>query len=630
MNARMQLDSWSAERVAGLLEKRKKTPQGFKACCPAHEDRKPSLFIADGQDGVALVCYAGCKYQNIAQALEAKGAVIRPQRDTAFEAHYQLGVPHSYWDYRNSIGEIIMRICRWEQPGGKKDIRPLIKTADGWKWAHHPNPRPLFQLDRLTNEPDMPVLIVEGEKTAAAAQKLFPDYVVTTWAGGAAATGQANLLPLCDREVTLIPDCDVPGRTAMAWMAKHLKDGIAKSVRTIDPAAALGALPEGWDLADALHENRDLSTLLKPSQESRTESVRSIPLRSPLNWEALDGKSPPDREWVIQHWLPHHHPSLMAGRGGIGKTLAAQHLGTAMALAQPYLDAIPKPLKVLVWAGEDDEAELWRRQIPICKHFGIEIGALKDRLIMQSYEGCDITLAGVAYGNLVPTLMLAELTAQVRDYGAEYVFLDNIARIYGGNESDRHSVTTFIAWLSAAVRPAGVCLLGHPAKGIGSEYSGSTAWEGAVRARLYLSDRLPNDQGKDTEDEAPDPGVRYLSRRKSNYSPNDWRRLNYQDGVLVPEALEQTLPVGGIGGEFAKDIVHRAVRKLIEMGMHGNAGTRSPEYLPRLCAQYGMLDRMGERQFGSVMRDMIKDGQLGIAVVGKYSNRSPKSGLVLK
>ena len=195
--------------------------------------------------------------------------------------------------------------------------------------------------------------------------------------------------------------------------------------------------------------------------------------------------------------------------------------------------------------------------------------------------------------------MLAELTEQVRDYGADYVFLDNIARIYGGNESDRHQVTTFIAWLSAACRPAGLCLLGHPAKGIGSEYSGSTAWEGAVRARLYLSDRLPDAQGSDDEDQTPDPGVRYLSRRKSNYSPNDWRRLDYQDGVLVPE-IAQAVAVGSIGGEFAKDIVRRAVRKLQDMGFHGNAGTRSPEYLPKLSNQYGLLDRLSEKRFGGL------------------------------
>ena len=88
-----------------------------------------------------------------------------------------------------------------------------------------------------------------------------------------------------------------------------------------------------------------------------------------------------------------------------------------MVFAHAYLDSIARPLKVLVWAGEDDEAELWRRQIPICQHFGMNLRDLKGRLILQSYEGCDITLAAPVFGNLSPTPMLQELTEQVRDYG---------------------------------------------------------------------------------------------------------------------------------------------------------------------------------------------------------------------
>ena len=349
--------------------------------------------------------------------------------------------------------------------------------------------------------------------------------------------------------------------------------------------------------------------------------------RTPLDWAALHAQTPPQREWALEHWLPMRHPSILAGRGGIGKTLVAQHLGAAMALGVHYVDAVPRSLKVLLWAGEDDDAELWRRQIPICTHFGVSLADLKDKLIVQSYEGADMTLATSVYGALTPTPMMAELREQVRDYSAEYVFLDNSARVYGGNENDRHSVTQFLAWLAAAVRPAGVCLLGHPAKGSGSEYSGSTAWEGSVRARLYLSDRLP-DAPPENEDAPPDEAIRYLSRRKSNYSPNDWRRLDYREGVLVPEG-RQLAPIGQIGGEFARDAVRRAVLKLKGMGMCGNAAQRSPDYLPRLANQYGLLEGMAEKRFGATMREMMKAGDLVSQTVGQYSNRSPKPGLVL-
>lgn len=44
------------------------------ACCPAHEDRQPSLSLADGADGRLLVkCHAGCTYDAIRAALSERG-----------------------------------------------------------------------------------------------------------------------------------------------------------------------------------------------------------------------------------------------------------------------------------------------------------------------------------------------------------------------------------------------------------------------------------------------------------------------------------------------------------------------------------------------------------------------------
>jgi putative DNA primase/helicase len=45
---------------------------GWVACCPAHEDRHPSLSIRAGDNGHArLKCFAGCEYPNIIRVLRA-------------------------------------------------------------------------------------------------------------------------------------------------------------------------------------------------------------------------------------------------------------------------------------------------------------------------------------------------------------------------------------------------------------------------------------------------------------------------------------------------------------------------------------------------------------------------------
>ena len=92
-------------------------------------------------------------------------------------------------------------------------------------------------------------VLVEGEKAADAAQRLFPDYVAMSWMGGANADADADLSPLVSRDVILWPDADQPGYAVMARIAKRLP--LAR--RTVDTAD----LPDGFDAWDLEHEGCD-------------------------------------------------------------------------------------------------------------------------------------------------------------------------------------------------------------------------------------------------------------------------------------------------------------------------------------------------------------------------------------
>jgi hypothetical protein len=135
-------------------------------------------------------------------------------------------------------------VCRF--PG--KVIRPLWWDGSDWRWRQPPAPLPLLNLQVLKAKPDAPVLVVEGEKTAGAATRLFPGCVATTWAGGCKATGKTDWTPLAGRKVTLWPDKDDVGRDAMQAVAALLQKVGAASVKVVaNPPDA----PAGWDLADA-------------------------------------------------------------------------------------------------------------------------------------------------------------------------------------------------------------------------------------------------------------------------------------------------------------------------------------------------------------------------------------------
>ena len=129
-----------------------------------------------------------------------------------------------------------------------KNIRPISWNGERWQFKAPPAPRPLLNLADLIARPSDPVIVVEGEKTADAASRLFPDQLITTWPSGCKAINKADWLPLVGRRVILWPDADKPGREAMAKLAaKLIREGIER-VRIVNPPQDA---PEGWDLADA-------------------------------------------------------------------------------------------------------------------------------------------------------------------------------------------------------------------------------------------------------------------------------------------------------------------------------------------------------------------------------------------
>jgi hypothetical protein len=173
------------------------------------------------------------------------------------------------WPYPDADGTIRAYVVRFDLPDGSKDVRPLrflppdnqppdLLNPRHWRWKGWTAPEdvPIFNLHLLARRPNDPVLIVEGEKTAVAASKLFPSHVVLTWQGGSKRVGRAAIDPLLTRTTPIVlwPDHDKPGRDAMVYLKARL------------PAARLvslpATLPDGWDLADPIPADVSIQGLL--------------------------------------------------------------------------------------------------------------------------------------------------------------------------------------------------------------------------------------------------------------------------------------------------------------------------------------------------------------------------------
>ena len=45
----------------------------YVACCPAHDDKHPSLSITDAEDKVLVHCFSGCSQTDVIDALRSQG-----------------------------------------------------------------------------------------------------------------------------------------------------------------------------------------------------------------------------------------------------------------------------------------------------------------------------------------------------------------------------------------------------------------------------------------------------------------------------------------------------------------------------------------------------------------------------
>ena len=187
--------------------------------------------------------------------------------------HLRWGKPSARWIYRDASGSVLQIVFRFDPPGGRKEFLPctLWRHSAGlrWCWKGLPPPRPMYGLQRLAANPDALVIVCEGEKSADAAQLIFPDHVAVTSPGGSAAAAKADWGLLAGRWAVIWPDNDEPGAKYALEIAAIL-NGLGCEVTVID-AAALVAIdggargpdfePIGWDAANAIAEWTDTAAL---------------------------------------------------------------------------------------------------------------------------------------------------------------------------------------------------------------------------------------------------------------------------------------------------------------------------------------------------------------------------------
>jgi len=369
------------EEVLERLEGVRRTGSGWVARCPAHDDRSPSLSVAEGRDGrVLLRCFAGCEFAAIADAIGMRNgspdAASRPSssstRDEERErpkvqsleawttGHQRLGALISH-KYRRADGSLAFVVHRIEpsDPAKRKQFFPLHEVEPGrfaFGFGCGKGERTLYRSAELASRPDEAVYVTEGEKKADALAKL--GLLVTTSPGGAGAGHLADWSGLVGRDVWILTDADPvnkqgfrPGDKYGETVADALR-GVARSVRIVrlyDPDER-----PGGDVADWIEDRGDADPdtirreLLEVLAELGGEPVSASPdsIRDDLRGMLLRLPEDHGRELLglgTGGMLPALDAALCGWRGllvlsappGVGKTSLAMFVGMAILEADP-------------------------------------------------------------------------------------------------------------------------------------------------------------------------------------------------------------------------------------------------------------------------------------------------------
>jgi RecA-family ATPase len=299
--------------------------------------------------------------------------------------------------------------------------------------------------------------------------------------------------------------------------------------------------------------------------------------------EFMTATVPQPREHAVPDRILLRQVTLLAGEGGVGKSLLVLQLLASTVLGRGWIGSLPKSGPVIYLGAEDEQDEIYHRLDAIAAHYDDEPATVAELigngLHASSHAGEDMTLARFnrKTGIIEPTPLYDTLLEQACDIRPVIVALDTLSDVYGGDENNRTQVSAFVALLRnlAMTANCAVVVTQHPSQAgakSGDGTSGSTAWHGKVRGRMYLRPA--------TKDEG-DPDLRVLEFMKNQYgalAPDV--TLRFENGVFRPE-------LGGAGSTDPQIVDEVFLNLLDRFARAGRnvSDKKSPTFAPALFAK---------------------------------------------
>jgi putative DNA primase/helicase len=345
------------EKVLSRLHGVKPCGEGqYKALCPAHDDKNPSLSVTEAADGKVLIrCHAGCDYRSIVKAVGLETTELFPASNGR-KPMTQRGQqqPEAVYDYHDERGNLRFQVVRFP---GKQFRQRRPNGASGWEWNLKAVDRVLYRLPEVTAavKRGEQIFIVEGEKDADRLCSL--GFIATTNAGGAGQWQDNYTEVLAGADVVIFPDNDEPGRKHGKEVEESLRD-TARTVKVI----RLPGLDDKGDVSDWLNAGGSIEKLQEivagtPAVFGRTPSV----LR-------LADVEREETVWLWHERIPLGKLTLVEGDPGLGKSWLTLVLAANITKGWPLPDdgdnPIPRePANVILLSAEDGAGDTIRPRL---------------------------------------------------------------------------------------------------------------------------------------------------------------------------------------------------------------------------------------------------------------------------
>ena len=328
----------TVEPILAKLCKVRREGNGWKALCPAHADKNPSLSVRQ-VDGKALIhCHAGCSTEAILSALGIEA------RDLFEDVGAERRIVAEY-DYFDEKGKLLFQVVRFE-PKDFRQRRP--DGRGGWSWSLREVRRVLYRLPDVIAAKS--VLICEGEKDCVTARAL--GLVATCNPCGAGKWREEYSECLRDKRVAIIADADEPGRKHAAQVAASLS-GKAEIVKILE-------FPNAKDLSDWVATGGTREMLLE--RIGSTAEWRPSPSAtggfSLVRLADLLARPDLPVEYLVENLLVSGTVSCLAAKPKVGKSTFARNLCLAVSRGEDFLGLKTKLGECIYLALEEREQDV--------------------------------------------------------------------------------------------------------------------------------------------------------------------------------------------------------------------------------------------------------------------------------